>query len=73
MQTNFRLYKADMKYIRNLHNTDDKVLSASPQAGKDNRVLIGSVIVYGIHKYCIPLLSPKENIKNEEFYGFFQD
>ena len=32
MQTDFKLYKVDMKYIRNLHNIDDKVLSVSPQA-----------------------------------------
>ena len=24
MQTDFQLYKVDMKYIRNLHNIDDK-------------------------------------------------
>ena len=64
MQTDFKLYKVDMKYIRNLHNIDDKVLSVSPQAGKDNRVFIGIVIVCGRHKYCIPLSSPKEKHKN---------
>ena len=53
-----------MKYIRNLHNIDDKVLSVSPQAGKDNRVFIGIVVICGIHKYCIPLSSPKEKHKN---------
>lgn len=60
MRTDFKLYKVDMKYIRNLHNIDDKVLSISPQTGKDNRVFIGIVVVCGIHKYCIPLSSPKE-------------
>ena len=64
MQTDFKLYKVDMKYIRNLHNIDDKVLSVSPQAGKDNRVFIGIVVICGIHKYCIPLSSPKEKHKN---------
>ena len=54
MQTDFKLYKVDMKYIRNLHNIDDKVLSVSPQAGKDNRVFIGIVVICGVHKYCIP-------------------
>ena len=53
-----------MKYIRNLHNIDDKVLSVSPQAGKDNRIFIGIVIVCGSHKYCIPLSSPKGKHKN---------
>ncbi len=33
MQTDFKLYKVDMKYIRNLYNLGDKVLSVSPQAG----------------------------------------
>ena len=56
----FKLYKVDMKYIRNLHNIDDKVLSVSPQAGKDNRVFVGIVIICGVHKYCIPLSSPKK-------------
>ncbi len=63
MQTNFKLYKVDMKYIRNLHNIDDKVLSVSPQTGKDNRVFVGIVIICGVHKYCIPLSSPKEKHK----------
>ena len=64
MQSEFSLYKVDMKYIRNLHNIDDKVLSVSPQTRKDNRVFVGIVIVCGAHKYCIPLSSPKEKHKN---------
>ena len=63
MQTDFNLYKVDMKYIRNLHNIDDKVLSVSPQTGKDNRIFVGIVIICGIHKYCIPLSPPKEKHK----------
>ena len=55
MQTKFKLYKVDMKYIRNLHHIDDRVLSVSPQTGKDTRVFVGIVIVCGTHKYCIPL------------------
>ncbi len=34
------------------------------QTGKDNRVFIGIVVVCGIHKYCIPLSSPKEKHKS---------
>ena len=68
-----KLYKVDMKYIRNLHNIDDKVLSVLPQAGKDNRAFIGIVIVCGSHKYCIPLSSPKEKHKNMENYEVFED
>ena len=64
MQTDFKLYKVDMKYIRNLHNIDDRVLSVSPQKGKDNRVFVGIVIICGTHKYCIPLSSPKPKHKD---------
>lgn len=64
MQLEFSLYKVDMKYIRNLHNIDDKVLSVSPQTGKSNRVFVGIVVVCGIHNYCIPLSSPKVKHKN---------
>jgi len=60
MTIEFNLYKVDIKYIRNLHNVDDKVLSVSPQTGKENRVFIGIVVICGIHKYCIPLSSPKK-------------
>ena len=60
MQTEFNLYKVDMKYIRNLHNKDDKVPSVSPQIGKDSRVFVGIVVVCDKHKYCIPLSSPKD-------------
>ncbi len=63
MQSEFNLYKVDMKYIRNLHHIDDKVLSVSPQTGKDNRVFVGIVVICGMHKYCIPLSSPKEKHK----------
>lgn len=62
MRTEFKLYKVDIKYIRNLHKIDDKVLSVSPQTGKDNRVFVGIVVVCGIRKYCIPLSSPKEKL-----------
>ena len=29
-----KLYRIDMKYVRNLHNVDDRVESVSPQIGK---------------------------------------
>ena len=60
MNNTFKLYKVDMKYIRNLQRIDDKVLSVSPQRGKDNRVFVGIVVICGKHKYCIPLSSPKK-------------
>jgi hypothetical protein len=64
MQRDFKLYKVDMKYIRNLHKIDDKVLSVSPQTGKENRAFIGIVMICGNHKYCIPLSSPKSKHQN---------
>ncbi|MCD7883852.1 MAG: type III toxin-antitoxin system ToxN/AbiQ family toxin, partial [Lachnospiraceae bacterium] len=45
------------------HNIDDKVMSISPQIEKDNRVFIGIIVILGVHKYCIPLSSPKEKHK----------
>lgn len=63
VQKEFKLYKVDIKYIRNLHKIDDKVLSVSPQTGKDNRIFIGIVVICGFQKYCIPLSSPKEKHK----------
>lgn len=56
-----------MKYIRNLHKIDDKVLSVSPQTNKSNRVFIGIIIMCNSQKYCIPLSSPKpkhQHMKN---------
>lgn len=60
MRADLKLYKVDMKYIRNLHNIDDRVLSVSPQTGKDNRIFVGIVVICGVNKYCIPLSSPKK-------------
>ena len=50
-----------MKYIRNLHNADDRVSSVSPQIGKHNRVYIGIVLMWHNRKYVIPLSHIKEN------------
>ena len=54
-----RLYRIDMKYIRDLSKVDNNVLSVSPQTGKNTRPFIGIVIPHGSTKYCIPLSSPK--------------
>ena len=54
------VYRIDMKYIRNLHNIDDRVLSVSPQIGKDERPFLGIIIVCNEHKYCVPLSKPKK-------------
>ncbi|SDA55475.1 protein AbiQ [Butyrivibrio sp. INlla18] len=58
-----KLYYIDMKYVRDLHNADDRVDSVSPQIGKENRVFIGVVVTHNDRKYCIPLSHPKEKHK----------
>jgi len=54
------VYRIDMKYIRNLHNIDDRVLSVSPQIGKDERPFLGIIVVCNEQKYCVPLSKPKK-------------
>lgn len=54
------VYRIDMKYIRNLHNIDDRVFYVSPQIGKDERPFLGVIIVCNEHKYCVPLSKPKK-------------
>ena len=59
-QLTLEVYQIDMKYIRNLHNIDDRVLSVSPQVGKDERPFLGVIIICNEHKYCVPLSKPKK-------------
>ena len=59
-QEKLKLYTMDMKYVRDLHNSDDRVQSVSPQIHKSNRPFVGVVIVCDKHKYCIPLDHPKD-------------
>ena len=63
VQKRLNLYLIDMKYIRNLAKEDDRVMSVSPQVGKETRPFVGIVIVCGVQKYCIPLSSPKSKHK----------
>ena len=63
-QKRLNLYLIDMKYIRNLSKADDRVMSVSPQVGKETRPFVGIVIVCGVQKYCIPLSSPKPKHKS---------
>ena len=58
-QKRLNLYLIDIKYIRNLANADEHVMSVSPQIGKDTRPFVGIVIICESQKYCIPLSSPK--------------
>ena len=48
-----------MKYVRDLHNADDRVQSISPQIHKSNRPFVGIVVVCEDHMYCVPLDHPK--------------
>ena len=67
-QEKLKLYMMDMKYVRDLHNADDRVQSVSPQIHKSNRPFVGVVVVCDMQKYCIPLDHPKPkhyNMKND--------
>lgn len=57
------LYHIDMKYVRNLHNADDRVSSVSPQIGKQHRMYLGIVVLCNGRKYLIPLSHPVEKHK----------
>ncbi len=59
-QNKLQLYTLDMKYIRDLHNADDRVQSISPQIHKSNRPFVGIVVVCNDHMYCVPLDHPKD-------------
>ena len=63
-----RLYRMDMKYVRDLARVDEHVMSVSPQVEKPSRPFVGVVVVNGDRSYCIPLSSPKskhERMRNE--------
>lgn len=62
-QERLNLYRIDMKYIRNLHNVDNRVSSVSPQIGKQHRIYVGIVVVCNDKKYLIPLSHPVEKHK----------
>lgn len=62
-QERLNLYRIDMKYIRDLHNADNRVSSVSPQIGKQQRIYVGIVIICNAKKYLIPLSHPVEKHK----------
>lgn len=62
-QERLNLYYIDIKYIRNLHNVDDRVSSVSPQIGKHHRIYVGIVLLCNGRKYLIPLSHPVEKHK----------
>lgn len=59
-QERLNLYRIDIKYIRTLHNADNRVSSVSPQIGKQHRIYVGLVIICNNRKYLIPLSHPVE-------------
>ena len=59
-QLPLEVYRIDMKYIRNLHNIDDRIFSVSLQIGKDERPFLGIIIICNEHKYCVPMSKPKK-------------
>ena len=59
-QPPLEVYRIDMKYIRNLHNIDDRIFSVSPQVGKEERPFLGIIIVCKEHYYCVPMSKPKK-------------
>lgn len=59
-QERLNLYRIDIKYIRCLHNADNRVSSVSPQIGKQHRIYVGLVIICNQRKYLIPLSHPVE-------------
>ena len=50
IQAPLEVYRIDMKYITNLHNIDDRVLSVSPQICKDERLFLGVIVICNEHK-----------------------
>lgn len=46
--------------------TFDRVLSVSPQIGKDERPFLGVIVICNEHKYCIPLSKPKKKHDNAD-------
>lgn len=57
------VYRIDIKYIRDLQKIDSRVMSVSPQIGKEGRPFLGVVVMCNGFKYCVPLSRPKEKHK----------
>lgn len=58
-KSRLHLYTLDVKYVRDLANADNRVMSVSPQQHKENRPFVGIIIIMKQHNYCIPMTSPK--------------
>lgn len=62
-----KLYQVEMKYVRNLHNADDRVESVTPQIGKANRVFIGEKNVIEISETSVQELLPSWSCVETQF------
>lgn len=62
-QLPLNVYRIDMKYIRNLHNIDDRVFSVSPQTGKDERPFLGIIIICNEQNTVYPCQSLRKSMK----------
>lgn len=73
MQQRLHFYNIDIKYVRNLSQVDDNILSVSPQIDKINRPLVGILLLVNGRSYCVPLSSPKEkHIKMKNSIDFLK-
>ena len=61
-----------MKYINQLHNADDNVMSVSPQIDKQTRPFVGVIVIMNGKNYCIPLTSPKEKFDKKSNIDFIK-
>ncbi|MCH5349378.1 MAG: type III toxin-antitoxin system ToxN/AbiQ family toxin [Oscillospiraceae bacterium] len=71
-KTELDLYLVDKKYIRDLSNADDNVLSVSPQINKNERPFVGIVMVLDEKEYCVPLTSPKDKFEGKSKIDFIK-
>ena len=70
-QERLNLYRIDMKYIRNLHNIDNRVSSVSPQIGKQHRIYVGLVVVKAncLYRLCVKESNYKGKDRCLDFKG----
>ena len=68
MKQHLKLYEIDMKYVRDLAQVDDNVMSVSPQINKDMRPFVGILVLINGKEYCVPLSSPKPKFVKKKHY-----
>ena len=66
MSSSLKLYKIDIKYVRDLAKVDDNVMSVSPQISKGTRPFVGVLLLVEGKKYCVPLSSPKPKFEKKK-------